>query len=107
MSYVLDAGIGGHGMDALSERWLGHKPIAFKEVAGTGKTAVTFDLVDIDRATAYAAEDADVTLQAVAGAQAAARRRGAGLASTSGWSGRWCRCWPAWRRAASPSTGRS
>ncbi|KAB2690793.1 DNA polymerase I [Brucella pseudogrignonensis] len=63
ISYVLDAGIGGHGMDPLSERWLGHTPIAYKDVAGSGKSAVTFDMVDIDRATAYAAEDADVTLR--------------------------------------------
>ncbi|MBA3038350.1 MAG: DNA polymerase I [Alphaproteobacteria bacterium] len=63
MSYVLDAGKGNHGMDGLSERWLGHVPIAYKDVAGTGKSSVTFDLVDIDKATAYAAEDADVTLR--------------------------------------------
>ncbi|MGO1161292.1 DNA polymerase I [Brucella pseudogrignonensis] len=63
LSYVLDAGIGGHGMDPLSERWLGHTPIAYKEVTGSGKGAVTFDMVDLDRATAYAAEDADVTLR--------------------------------------------
>lgn len=63
ISYVLDAGTGGHGMDPLSERWLGHTPIAYKDVAGSGKSAVTFDMVEIDRATAYAAEDADVTLR--------------------------------------------
>ena len=63
MSYALDAGRGNHGMDELSERHLGHKPIAFKEVTGSGKAAVTFDAVPIDRATAYAAEDADVTLR--------------------------------------------
>ncbi|EHS52458.1 DNA polymerase I [Rhizobium sp. PDO1-076] len=63
MSYVLDAGRGNHGMDTLSEKWLGHTPIAFKEVAGSGKSLVTFDQVDIDKATAYAAEDADVTLR--------------------------------------------
>ncbi len=63
ISYVLEAGKGGHGMDALSERWLGHTPIPYKEVAGSGRNMVTFDMVDIDRATAYAAEDADVTLR--------------------------------------------
>lgn len=63
ISYVLDAGEGTHGMDALSERWLGHTPIAYKDVAGSGKSSVTFDMVNIDRATAYAAEDADVTLR--------------------------------------------
>ncbi|RCS24908.1 DNA polymerase I [Phyllobacterium salinisoli] len=63
ISYALDAGPGGHGMDSLSERWLGHKTIHYKEVAGSGKSAVSFDMVDIERATAYAGEDADVTLR--------------------------------------------
>ncbi len=63
ISYVLDAGKGGHGMDALSEKWLGHEPIHFKDVAGSGKSQVTFDHVAIDKATEYAAEDADVTLR--------------------------------------------
>ena len=63
ISYVLDAGKGGHGMDDLSERWLGHKTIHFSDVAGQGKSQVTFDCVAIDKATDYAAEDADVTLR--------------------------------------------
>ncbi|PWJ84182.1 DNA polymerase I [Pseudaminobacter salicylatoxidans] len=64
ISYVLDAGLnGGHGMDSLSERWIGHKTISYKEVAGSGKTMITFDMVDIDKATRYAGEDADVTLR--------------------------------------------
>ena len=63
LSYSLDAGKGGNGMDELSERWLGHKPIPFKEVAGSGRTLVTFDHVPIDKASEYAAEDADVTLR--------------------------------------------
>ena len=63
ISYVLDAGKGGHGMDDLSERWLDHKTIHFGDVAGTGKSQVSFDCVAIDKATEYAAEDADVTLR--------------------------------------------
>ena len=63
ISYVLDAGTGSHGMDPLSERWLGHTPIPYKDVAGSGKSALSFDMVDLERATAYAAEDADVTLR--------------------------------------------
>jgi DNA polymerase I len=63
ISYVLDAGKGGHGMDDLSERWLGHDTIHFHHVAGSGKSQVTFDCVAIDKATDYAAEDADVTLR--------------------------------------------
>ncbi len=63
LSYVIESGDVGHGMDELSERHLGHKPISFKDVAGTGKNSVTFDRVPIARATAYAAEDADITLR--------------------------------------------
>ncbi len=63
LSYVLDSGRGGHGMDDLSERHIGHKPISFKEVAGSGKSQITFDQVPLDKATPYAAEDADVTLR--------------------------------------------
>ena len=63
LSYVFESGDVGHGMDELSQRHLGHKPIAFKDVAGTGKSSVTFDRVPIERATHYAAEDADITLR--------------------------------------------
>lgn len=63
ISYVLEGGLHGHGMDELSELHLGHKPIAFKDVAGTGKTAISFDKVALPEATRYAAEDADVTLR--------------------------------------------
>lgn len=63
ISYVLDAGALTHGMDALSERWLGHKPIAYKDVTGRGRTSISFADVELPQATAYAAEDADVTLR--------------------------------------------
>jgi DNA polymerase I len=63
MSYALDAGVTGQGMDALSEAFLGHKPISYKSLTGTGKGKVTFDQVPLAEATAYAAEDADVTLR--------------------------------------------
>ena len=63
ISYVLDAGKGGHGMDDLAERWLNHDTIEFGHVAGTGKAQVSFDNVAIDKASEYAAEDADVTLR--------------------------------------------
>lgn len=68
MSFDLDAGRGegmggGHGMDELSERHLQHTPLSFKEVCGTGKKAIPFGEVPLDRATEYAAEDADVTLR--------------------------------------------
>jgi len=63
MSYVLEAGLHGHGMDELSELHLGIKPISFSEVAGKGKEKVTFDRVPVAEATRYSAEDADVTLR--------------------------------------------
>jgi DNA polymerase I len=63
LSYVVDGGRGNHGMDELSVRHLGHKPIPFSEVCGSGKSLICFDQVPIERATAYAAEDADVTLR--------------------------------------------
>ncbi|HEY5608120.1 MAG TPA: DNA polymerase I, partial [Alphaproteobacteria bacterium] len=63
MSYVLDAGRGGHGMDDLASRWLGHQTIHFEHVAGSGKSRISFDCVPIDKASEYAAEDADVTLR--------------------------------------------
>ncbi len=63
ISYVLEAGLHNHGMDELSALWLGHQPISFKEVAGTGKAQKSFKHVALEPATCYAAEDADVTLR--------------------------------------------
>ena len=61
LSYDLDAGLGGHGMDDLAKRHLGHACIEFKTVCGTGKSQISFDKVSLEQATEYAAEDADVT----------------------------------------------
>jgi len=63
LSYALNAGIHGHGMDTLSERYLSHSPIPIKSLLGTGKSAITFDRVPISEAVGYAAEDADITLR--------------------------------------------
>ena len=63
MSYVVDAGKRAHGMDAMAEQWLSHKTLHYGDVAGTGKSQVCFDQVSIEKATEYAAEDADVTLR--------------------------------------------
>ncbi len=63
MSYVLHSGKHRHGLDTLSERYLSHKPISLKSLLGVGKSARTFDYVPINEATAYAAEDADLTLR--------------------------------------------
>lgn len=54
---------GRHNMDDLAERYLGHKTIAFEEVAGKGKNQLTFDKIALDVASEYAAEDADVTMK--------------------------------------------
>ena len=67
MSFDLDAGRsldgigGGHGMDELSVRHLGHTTLTFKDICGSGKKAIPFGEVPLDRATEYAAEDAEVT----------------------------------------------
>ncbi|MAO95895.1 MAG: DNA polymerase I [Citromicrobium sp.] len=67
VSFALDAGRsqdgigGGHGMDELAQRHLGHTCLTFKELCGTGKKAISFGEVPLDRATEYAAEDADIT----------------------------------------------
>ena len=63
MSYAMHAGLHGHGMDALSERYLSHTPIPIKPLLGSGKSAVTFDKVPLTDAVRYAAEDADITLR--------------------------------------------
>ena len=62
-SYVLHAGKHGHGMDELSERYFQHTPISFKDVCGTGKKQISFAQVDLETATPYAAEDADITFR--------------------------------------------
>jgi len=63
MSFDLDAGLHGHGMDELAATHLSHSCIAFKDVVGVGKTQRQFNEVDLVAATRYAAEDADVTLR--------------------------------------------
>ena len=61
LSYAQHAGLHGHGMDELAERYLGHRCVPIKELIGTGKAQVTFDRVPIEKAVPYAAEDAEVT----------------------------------------------
>jgi len=62
-SYVLNSVANRHDMDSVAARYLGLKTITYEEVAGKGAKQITFNQVDIDRATEYSAEDADVTLQ--------------------------------------------
>jgi DNA polymerase-1 len=63
MSYALDAGRNAHGLDSLAETWLGHAMLTYAEIIGSGKGKLTFEKVKIDRATEYAAEDADILLR--------------------------------------------
>lgn len=63
LSFVLNAGTHNHGMDTLSGRYFNHIPLAYKDVCGTGKSEISFDRVSLERATEYAAEDADITLR--------------------------------------------
>ncbi|MCO6416476.1 DNA polymerase I [Siccirubricoccus sp. KC 17139] len=63
ISYAMAAGKHGHGMDELSVLHLDHKPVSFDSVTGTGRARIPFSQVPLDKATAYAAEDADVTLR--------------------------------------------
>ena len=63
MSYVLDGGSHGHGMDELSKLHLQHDTIKYSDVCGTGKAEITFDRVPLEQARDYAAEDADITLR--------------------------------------------
>ena len=63
ISYTLDAGKNRHNLDMLSEIHLNHKTISYKDLVGSGKNKLNFSDVSIDKATEYAAEDADVTLR--------------------------------------------
>ena len=63
MSYVLDAGRTAHGLDVLAQRWLQHTTIPYKDLIGSGRSAIPFDLVDVERATHYAGESADIALR--------------------------------------------
>ncbi len=63
LSYTIGAGAQAHGMDELAKKYLNHTPISIKELLGKGKAKITFDQVAMDKATAYAGEDADITLR--------------------------------------------
>jgi DNA polymerase I len=63
MSFNLDAGANGHGMNELAKLHLNHDCITYKSVTGTGKNQISFAEVPLPDATRYAAEDADVTLR--------------------------------------------
>ena len=62
-SYLLDPGRQSHGLDEISRHYLGHQMITYKDVVGKGRYQKRFDEVEIDEATAYSGEDADVSLR--------------------------------------------
>ena len=63
ISYTLDAGTNRHNLDTLSEIHLNHKTISYKELVGAGKNKLNFSDIELNKATEYAAEDADITLR--------------------------------------------
>ena len=97
ISYALDTGRNDHGLDELAQNHLGHQNIAFGEVAGTGKSFIGFARVAIDKATEYAAEDADVSLRLwrVLEPRLAAEQR---RRFTKRWSGPWSTTLPRMER---------
>ena len=60
-SYLLNPSSRGHGLDALTMEYFGHKNLTYKEMTGTGGKEIGFDEVEVGRATEYAAEDSDMT----------------------------------------------
>lgn len=62
-SYVLDSTATRHDMDSLAEKYLGRRTIHFEDIAGKGKKQLTFNQINLEQASPYAAEDADITLQ--------------------------------------------
>ena len=63
LSYVFNSTGSRHGLDYLAKNYLDYEPTKFDEVVGTGKKRISFSQVDLDIATEYAAEDADITLR--------------------------------------------
>ncbi|MFW9715255.1 DNA polymerase I [Vibrio parahaemolyticus] len=62
-SYVYNSVGGKHDMDSLALRFLQHSCISFEQIAGKGKNQLTFNQIELEQASPYAAEDADVTLR--------------------------------------------
>ena len=63
LSFSCDAGLHGHGMNELAKLYLQHECIKFEDVCGKGKTKILFSEADLDKASEYACEDADITLR--------------------------------------------
>ena len=62
-SYVLNSTGSRHDMDSLAEKYLGKTTTHYEDIAGKGARQIPFNQAPVDKATAYAAEDADITLQ--------------------------------------------
>ena len=62
-SYLANPAAKSHGMDNLAAELLDYRTISYREVAGSGKNQICFDEVEVEKATVYAAEDADITLR--------------------------------------------
>ena len=92
-SYVLNSTAIRHDMDSVARHYLGLETIHYEDVTGKGASQIGFEEVAVDRATAYAAEDADITLRLHQRHLAeAARRSPRWRRSTPTSSNRWCRC---------------
>ncbi|GGA58461.1 DNA polymerase I [Nitratireductor aestuarii] len=63
ISYVLAAGVNAHDLESLADKWLSHAPMSFKDLVGSGKAKITFDMVDLEHSTSFAAEHADIVLR--------------------------------------------
>ena len=106
MSYVLDAGRYGHGIEALAPRYFNHTAIEYNEVIGTGKAKVGFDCVAFDKAAPYVAEDADLALRLTQVLRPRHGRRAHDQRLRDAGASARCRCWRAWSGAASRSIAR-
>ncbi len=62
-SYVCDAAANRHDMEELAKKYLGVSTVKFEDIAGKGKKQLTFNQIDVEKATEYAAEDADIALR--------------------------------------------
>ena len=62
-SYIFNSTSTRHDMDSLALKYLGHKCVSFEEIAGKGAKQLTFNQIELEQASAYAAEDADITLR--------------------------------------------
>ena len=63
ISYSLGSGASRHNLDFLAKKYLEHSAISYKEIVGSGKNQKSFNEIDIDKASIYAAEDADITFR--------------------------------------------